>query len=351
MDDVMIQRISIEQFRGLHNVEIDDLSRINVFVGTNNSGKTSVLEAVKVMSAPTDFGQLVTVALMRTGASANLRKKNLVNYLLSIFHQEEDKSEQEEKTYSIKMSLAMDGHEHQYAADGTVSDYVTTSGEHQQALDIAIGTSTDEKKKTYKTERFINNTENTYTATERPLFPALYIHSNVNNYRSCVKYVGDYIMQEGKTDIMLILKSFDSNIEDISILNDDIYLYNSVSGSMPLFTYGSGMQKAVLLSSLILYCQNGVVLIDEIDNAIHTSAFERVFSWFIAACKKYHVQAFVSTHSAEAIDAIIDVTDDDDDLRIITLRKDSKSGITRHKIRNGAEARSDRKEFEMELRI
>lgn len=42
----MIDQLIIENFRGINHIEVNDLRRINIFVGENNSGKTSVLEAI-----------------------------------------------------------------------------------------------------------------------------------------------------------------------------------------------------------------------------------------------------------------------------------------------------------------
>ncbi len=42
----MIDQLIIDNFRGINHIEFNDLRRINIFVGKNNSGKTSVLEAI-----------------------------------------------------------------------------------------------------------------------------------------------------------------------------------------------------------------------------------------------------------------------------------------------------------------
>lgn len=87
--------------------------------------------------------------------------------------------------------------------------------------------------------------------------------------------------------MLQILQTFDRSIDDISIVGEDVYLHNTDSGSMPLFAYGSGLQKAVLLTVAIAYCKNGVILVDEIDNAIHVTAFKDVFGWFLDACIRW----------------------------------------------------------------
>ena len=40
------KNIEIRNFRGIDHLEIDDFSRVNVFLGQNNSGKSTVLEAI-----------------------------------------------------------------------------------------------------------------------------------------------------------------------------------------------------------------------------------------------------------------------------------------------------------------
>ena len=42
----MISKLLVERFRGINNLEIKNLNRINLFVGDNNCGKTSVMEAL-----------------------------------------------------------------------------------------------------------------------------------------------------------------------------------------------------------------------------------------------------------------------------------------------------------------
>lgn len=61
------KNIEIHNFRGIDHLKIDDLSRVNVFLGQNNSGKSSVLEAIAMlmsMSNP-DSPQLVNAVRAR----------------------------------------------------------------------------------------------------------------------------------------------------------------------------------------------------------------------------------------------------------------------------------------------
>ena len=349
---LVVEKFKAMHFRGLNNLELDDFSKINVFVGANNSGKTSLLEALKLMSTPDNMGQVVRIALQRAQDSAEAKKKNIVNYVLSVFQKIKD---EEQDYYHIDLGATVEGKEYKYEVDATLGEAVDSTGTIKEILDIAIKTSVDGGKVNYRSVQIINGEDTKFTSIERPLYSSLYLSSTISYYRSCVLLLSSYIVREGQQEILKILQTFDKNIDDISIIGEDIYLHHVYAGSMPLFAYGSGLQKAVLLTVSIANCKDGIILVDEIDNAIHVSAFKDVFKWFLDACIKWNVQAFITTHSAEAIDAILEINHNEhqteDVLRVITLRKDHKNNVTRKKVRSGEDAYFDREQFEMELRV
>ena len=41
----ILSKLAVEGFRGMHDLKIDHLSQVNLIVGDNNCGKTSLLEA------------------------------------------------------------------------------------------------------------------------------------------------------------------------------------------------------------------------------------------------------------------------------------------------------------------
>ena len=48
----MFQTIDIKAYRGLKNITLQNLSRVNILVGENNTGKTSILEAIQLLRDP-----------------------------------------------------------------------------------------------------------------------------------------------------------------------------------------------------------------------------------------------------------------------------------------------------------
>ena len=61
----MYQNIWIENFRGLRRLSVGDLRRLNLFVGPNNVGKTSVLEALWILQNPGNPALILGLDLLR----------------------------------------------------------------------------------------------------------------------------------------------------------------------------------------------------------------------------------------------------------------------------------------------
>jgi recombinational DNA repair ATPase RecF len=51
---LVLDSLEIRQFRGLSELRIEHLGRVNLIVGKNNVGKTTVLEALSLYARPGD---------------------------------------------------------------------------------------------------------------------------------------------------------------------------------------------------------------------------------------------------------------------------------------------------------
>jgi AAA15 family ATPase/GTPase len=60
-----LENITIHQFRGPRELELKNLRQINLLVGINNSGKTSVLEALSIYCHPLDLKVWLNTARQR----------------------------------------------------------------------------------------------------------------------------------------------------------------------------------------------------------------------------------------------------------------------------------------------
>jgi hypothetical protein len=60
-----LESIHFHQFRGIRDLRLEHLGQVNLLVGTNNSGKTSVLEALSIYCHPLDLREWFRIARQR----------------------------------------------------------------------------------------------------------------------------------------------------------------------------------------------------------------------------------------------------------------------------------------------
>ena len=51
----MISELLIEKYRGLDNLNLEKLGKVNIIAGENNTGKTSILEVIESLENPNDL--------------------------------------------------------------------------------------------------------------------------------------------------------------------------------------------------------------------------------------------------------------------------------------------------------
>src|SRR5690349_1523288 len=82
----MYSSFTIQNFRGFEHLEFNDLARINLIAGTNNVGKTSVLEALMLHT-----GHFSPIALMRNGVDKEYKVENSFQWDVLFHNFEPDK--------------------------------------------------------------------------------------------------------------------------------------------------------------------------------------------------------------------------------------------------------------------
>ena len=72
-----------------------------------------------------------------------------------------------------------------------------------------------------------------------------------------------------------------------------------------LTSYGEGLQRIFEIALSFAYCKNGILLIDEIETAIHKSLLIDFTGFIQKFAEKFNVQVFITSHSKECIDVFV----------------------------------------------
>jgi AAA15 family ATPase/GTPase len=330
--------LQISGYRGLEIAELSQLGAVNIFVGNNNSGKTSLLEAISILCNPLDPFRWLEVSQRRLyfGRSPIAFRPDL-EAMKWIFPQKIGSFSSE--SYQGQMLIKSSGNTPVSEIEARLVEiYGVGSEKNSQekinddllssetdavmpGIELEIITQTSEKfslsslKKEprsevfqfWENERFIQRKRNKQLVKNATIFPSY------SSSEPILDKLSQIILQEedGKVKVLELIRSFDDNILDIEIITSTptaratLYIKHKDIGFAPLYIFGDGFKRILTIALTALTTANGVLLIDEIETSIHVSALSRVFSWLIKTCNHLNTQLFVTTHSLEAIDAML----------------------------------------------
>ena len=324
--------LEIENFRGFRRFQMKDLGRINLIVGTNNCGKTTVLEAVHILMG---FGNATTIwsTLSRRGET---------------FGNNGD--------VQIDVCRLYRGHRLDF---GTTFRISTEGGENTLGLVAAIqeerpGQSRSappsppapgEPAEPFLSPRLLSlkwsskvppqqaiaeipiNTRGGigYEATFRPSgvypgyeFPLRFATATSITAEAAAAFFEEIVLTPEEDMIVEALRIIEPSIERIapgrseksstgssSSRRSSIFVrLKGVKDRVPIGTMGDGVWRLLGLALNIAPSANGILLIDEIDTGLHHTVMKNMWRFIYSAARKYNVQVFATTHSRDCYQSL-----------------------------------------------
>ncbi len=306
----------IGNYRGLRDVEFSGMSATNVLVGANNSGKTSVLEALAIYCNPLNERTWLSVLSRREERSGRGARFDDLLWLFSgaekVIHLY---SRGEHSLRELRASASTFTHLENVGSQTNDEEYedsaqIEVSGTaievtafphaaHDEAHGIEIA------RLEFWDGIPIRKSAHKPFAEAKSLTPFSHRIEPLQ-LRSLTKAT----MEGWKGDVLDLLRQIDPAILDLEILSPEgnlpvMYVNYRGVGLAPLSILGDGLRRVVSIALAVTNLRKGVLLIDEIESAIHVSALETVFPWLMRSCAKNQVQLFATTHSLEALDALL----------------------------------------------
>ncbi|OQX07999.1 MAG: hypothetical protein BWK80_48750 [Desulfobacteraceae bacterium IS3] len=321
------EKFVIHRFRGLRDIELSNLGRINLLVGPNNSGKTSVLEAISAYCRPLDPLEWLSTAWRREIKSSRIPMMDALKWLFP-----QAAGGDLEYLYKGKVRLSATGtfQIFEVSADYREISGIEDVGESDSEIgsidgdiirrgaELTLKASADnpllgfeqlsQNFQIWENERFVKRrTSKEYTLPVTTITPFSHRVEPLQ-----VKLFTDAAFQQVTDYVMYIAKQLDSDINGIQILDktgmrSGVYIEHAKTGLSPISVFGDGLRRTLTIALNLPLVRDGILLIDEIETSIHTSALKTVFQWLANSCEKLNVQLFATTHSIEAIDAILSV--------------------------------------------
>ena len=341
-----IENINIKNYRGIQELNITGLKSINILVGDNNAGKTSLLEAIQIFSNPTMY-TLSKISRQRDNYKAEIRM-NILDSLYYLFNIKKSDShffningiiENKKKDVQVKVTKERIYH---------LTENKSIIGNQEEIDSYTYEISVNDKN-----EKLVLNKYSDFSfKITSPDFKVHFIQT-IDHIINDI-FVELLKSKDIKDKAVALLQEFDKDITDIRYIpngNNYIPVLELSSGEyLPVALYGDGLKKALTMLNAIIKAEDGILLVDEYETALHTSIMQKVFKFMVEVAKKENVQLFLTTHSLEAVDKFLYANEDMlEDISIIRLKK--KENKTYAKVMNGKEALDNRENYDLELRV
>lgn len=321
---VMLSEIEIRKFRAFKELHVRDLSRVNLFVGRNNSGKTTILEAAEMLVS-NDAPTAVIGCAMRRGE----------------IHIERDQERRGERYY-VDVSHLFYGHRTEVGASFRIEgneerDGLSLTCEVQPAdatdaaekplfgdariLETDLSLSISHSSQTQPTTvPFVlpgvvspSDIRRRNIRSDREERPVSFIKTESPDSVELQKLWNSIALTEEETNVIESLKILEPRIERIAFLSPRSYSRYSPSSEgiyirlsnldkrIPLGSLGDGIRHLLILSLAVNRATHGFVMVDEIDTGLHHSVMSDMWRVLIATAQRLDVQVFATTHSLDCV--------------------------------------------------
>jgi len=356
---MLIRDLTIKGYRCFEDFSMDGLTRVNLLVGNNNSGKTSFLEAVYLLvNQPSFIRKNLGKVIKEIFENRNEFSQHIESY-------EGDSNPYVQKKYFIDRLF--------YGYGRNNVDESSIFSHHDCDISTKINKydfDEDNIELWYSNNQSMfkmNKEENRVVETFLEFNYQGLINESVRRLDESLSE--DYIKQKtvfyGKIESSLFLSNYQINLEKISSIWDEIELtpkediviealriilpsvdrigfsvsegFNNIrlkvkdhEKPIPLSSMGYGMNRILNLAIALVSTEKGVLLIDEIETGLHYEAQLDMWRLVLKTAQDLDVQVFATTHSWDCIAAFKEALQELEDQSVAKLfRLDSKYGKLR----------------------
>ena len=361
-----LKSLQIKNFRALEDLKISKLGQVNLIVGKNNSGKSSVLEALRIYA-----GAAHPVLLEEIATTHDERYKLTESEWLTepdelpfenfftgrkfpntdnnpILIGEDDTQTENTKNLIIEHNY-MISYEETIEENGESiikkkRDFVSKSKITSEDLDYDTQTLCVVKNHQLKIINLDSTIAHKFNRTwfeAADILPCSNVPTQFISMDELAK-IWDEVQFSSHGDFVKEgLKTISPDFENIAFVNNESETIFSRTGTrklqgnsqrtakvklkgvdkaISLNSMGDGMLRVLQLLLKIYPARNGFLLIDEFENGLHYSVQEKIWAYIFDFSKKLDIQVFATTHSWDCIESFSKIALDKTDIDGVLFR-------------------------------
>lgn len=334
--------IFIKNFRGIRSLELQDCQQVNLMVGRNNCGKTSILEAVFLLSGMSNPQLMMNIHLFRdmilteeedfnypfyhldarnlieiSATARGAKEKKRMLKITPLYADEISSGEKTLITLNVSRSVNID------STQTTSLELSGSTATFQLIEGLKFDFSHENGQKAWHTELRFKEHELRFAKDYKEHVRCVFMNPKTMMADLDTR-LGHLLVQKNLKKVIAVLQEIEPPIVDIRMgANKMIYVDIGLEKLLPVNIMGDGIRRLLAILAAIANTPKGVVLIDEIENGLHYASLIPLWKAVFRAAQEFDTQIFATTHSYECIEAFAKT--EYDDIRFYRIdRKDGK---------------------------
>ena len=290
--------VHVERYRGIDGLTLEDPGRVNLIVGVNNAGKTSLLEAIYLLAHQNDERALLNAIRWRGRVESEPDPLWLIEQLPRAARIRGCFDQVPSDAASVEFGVTEEpGPDVQDQTSFLAKLTIEAGyGEHAQNTDVVFFG--DRPRRTSFEGRQHWLCRSAFTSPFSANRPDTLARCNKESLEAGTKpRIVDFIRERVDPGVRAI--------ELADRFNRFLVTHADFDKAPDLAAFGEGVRRVFEIGLLFAGVRGGVLLVDEFENAIHTELLVEFASFVQELAAKLDVQVFLATHSKEAVDAFI----------------------------------------------
>jgi AAA15 family ATPase/GTPase len=332
----MLKSLKIKNFRCFEEFDLPQLGRVNLLVGKNNSGKTSVLEAIHILDSFSPIS--LWEAIERRGEHFENNREEDISRINHFYLGHEIGDENEIiisgnkidgsavfKLFADRKYNPLENWMSEKSERSTICKWVGVN-EHNEIIsqqEFAINL----YRKPALNSRRINSTKSIFIALSSTqvihiieLFNQIVITPQEKTLYEALRFIEPKIDRIAPTTIQGSRRG-----------QHGCFVVAIDGKRIPIGSMGDGIWRILEITLAMVNIPGGTLLIDEIDTGLHFSVMVDLWKLICKTAEKLDIQVFATTHNSDCWKSLAEVANSDDitsdDITIHRIERGKKTSI------------------------
>ncbi len=271
-----ITTATIEYFKGIHSAQLVDLGKVNIFFGKNNSGKSTILQAIEMCGLSQEFN--------------NWNQYKPMKDIKELFN--------EAGPFKVQMNIGNDQYIVEKSASSAPTQKMNTADyrkvPHQNLKTVLIRPDVLQSLSNNEAPNATRQKINSRDFGNVTLSQLLYTVYKFEEQNEKVAALG---FQELKVKILAVFDHLDDFEVNIDTQNRPYIVLHEKGEKIDLVQAGSGIYQIMNLITYIHLFESNVVLLDEPETGLHPDIQRKFFRYIIELAETKNIQFFITSHS------------------------------------------------------